>query len=77
MIFSVFDFKPTKDKLEIQCRRCPAPAIDYFAEPDQKFYRAKGWPNPENSELTDIAVSCYTCGNSEAVKGVEYKFEGK
>jgi hypothetical protein len=77
MSFTAFDFKPTSTKLVIKCRQCPAPEIDYNADPDQGYYRAKGWPNPEDSSLTDIAISCHTCGNSESVKGLEFDFKGR
>ncbi len=77
MGFKTFDFVHNGSSLKIRCHRCDAGIVDYFQDPDQKIYRAKGWKNKVNDCRTDVDLTCNNCGNSESAEGLNILFIGK
>lgn len=79
MHFKTFDFVKNNDgtSLKIRCRNCDAGIIDYYQNPDQKLYIAKGYQNKVNDCRSDINIRCNTCMNSESVEAYDILFVGQ
>lgn len=71
--FNTFEFIQTQNRVLIACKKtnCSAPQADCLSEQGKDLYSKSGFQNQINDCLSDVTLTCKTCGNTETAIGIQ------